>query len=82
MVLWNKPNGGDEIDQYYIAWRQLDRHHLSGYKYVKHKLGKINYTSTITNLLFGTRYKIWVVPKNSAGYGSDQTADFTTGSYN
>ena len=78
-VFWNKPEGGDEIDQYYIEWYQNGRHSRSGYRYVKHKPKKMNYSFTISNLQPGAKYKLWIAAENSGGFGSFKTANVTTG---
>ena len=81
MVSWSKPLGGDKIDQYCFEWFQEDSDQRSGYKCVEHISGKINYTFTITNLQFETKYKFVAVAKNSAGYGPYKSAAITTGNY-
>ena len=78
-VSWSKPDGGDEIDQYYVEWYQKDQR--IGYKYVKHLSNKLNYTFSITSLHLET-YKIWVCAENSVGYGSCQSATIATGTSN
>ena len=81
MVSWSKPLGGDKIDRYCFEWFQEDSDQRSGYKCVEHISGKINYTFTITNLQFETKYKFVAVAKNSAGYGPYKSAAITTGNY-
>ena len=79
IVSWHKPDGGDDIDQYYIEWYQNGSEHRSGYRYVNHVSRKFNYTFAITNILSVTKYRVWVVAKNFEGYGSYQSANITTG---
>ena len=81
LISWHKPDGGDTIDYYYIEWYEQDAYQRSGYIYVEHVSGQANYSSKITNLQYETKYKIWVVAKNSEGYGSYQSVDVITGSY-
>ena len=79
IVSWIKPDGGDEVDQYHIEWYQYNRYQSSGYKYVEHILGVVNYSFAIINLQSETKYNIWIAAKNSEGYGHYQSADITTG---
>ena len=81
MISWSKPDGGDEIKQYYIKWYKHGRYQLGGYKYVEHISKTINYSYTVTNLQFETQYKLFVVPTNSAGTGFYQSTVITTGTY-
>ena len=81
VVSWRKPDGGDDINQYYIEWYQDGSNQRSGERYVKHVSKKVNYTIAIANLQSATSYKVLVCVNNAAGNGSYQTAYVTTGSY-
>ena len=81
MILWNKPDGGHAVDQYYAEWFQLGSDQRSGYKYVKHVGFESNYSFVITNLPFDTQYNVLVVAKNSEGYGPYSLAHLTTGKW-
>ena len=76
---WSKPDGGNNIDRYYAEWYEHGKNQRVGYKDVEHILGNLNYNFTISNLLPGAKYKVWVVAENSGGYGFYQSADITTG---
>ena len=79
IVSWRKPDGGDEIDEYFAEWYQQGSDQRSGFKYVDHVSKRINYFFKVTDLQFKTKYIFWVYAKNSAGYGSFETAYITTG---
>ena len=81
IVSWKKPHGGDDINQYYIKWHQQGSNYRSGYKLIKHIVGKVNYTSTITNLQSGFEYEISVCAKSSAKDGIYQSKYITTGKF-
>ena len=82
MITWRKPDGGNEIDQYYISWNQLKhgRFESRGYSYIQHIPEKIHYNFTIAGIESGALYNIHVVAKNYAGQGNYLSNYVTTGS--
>ena len=77
-VSWNKPHGGNAIDRYYVVWYEENK--IIGSKYVNHTAANANYQLTITNLKASTKYRVVVYATNSAGNGSKESVNFTTGS--
>ena len=79
IVSWSKPNGGNEINQYYVQWYQTGKIQDSAYKYVEHIFGKVNYSFVITNLQSGIKYSVSIVAINIGGHGIYKSADIITG---
>ncbi|XP_076806497.1 receptor-type tyrosine-protein phosphatase eta-like isoform X2 [Clavelina lepadiformis] len=66
-VGWNKPDGGDAIDNYTIEWRnESDARY---FKTIPHTSGTTSYTYIVGNLTPGSFYRFIVRSHNSAGDG-------------
>ena len=80
-VSWIKPEGGNDVNFYFIQCYQIVPYNLVGSDFVQHKLKNTHYNFTFPNLQSGTKYKVVVRAKNAGDYGLEQLAYITTGSY-
>ncbi|CAK8684497.1 unnamed protein product [Clavelina lepadiformis] len=66
-VGWNKPDGGDAIDNYTLEWRnESDARY---FETIPHTSGTTSYTYMVGNLTPGSFYQFIVRSHNSAGNG-------------
>ena len=77
-VSWNKPTGGDAIDEYIVQWKSgsetfANAETDSREATVAHVSGTTGYETTISGLSNGTEYTVQVVARNGSGETASDT---------
>ena len=76
-IRWNKPLGGNEIDNYTLLWTKQNVPELMTHT-EKHDISKVTYFFAIKDLIAGQKMNISIRAENAAGAGEPAAINFAT----